>query len=322
MHRANRSTTASNASGSKAVRRWRAAAVLIAAVVLAVVGSSCLFGTTTNLCEQSGRRCRFGQQCAANQDACIDIGGCGDGIVDSARNEVCDFGDIRDGDGCSFDCRSTEVCGNDIIDTAVEEDCDDNNTRDGDGCAANCRLERCGNGVLNINEVCDDGNITPDDGCSARCDSNEACGNGFLDSDGVLREECEFADAPFPRPTADTAACDSDCTLPRCGDGHHNALRRVPELGRPEDCDTGSDTPSCDADCTFVRCGDGYPNLSIEECDKGTQNSNTQRDACRLDCRRAHCGDGVRDSGEDCDPNGCSSSQNCSGCRCVTPPPE
>lgn len=288
---------------------------IAAIVVTAAVASSnsCLLDTETHRCE-SGRRCRPGQVCAARQDACIDLGGCGDGILSAVKAEVCDDGNILDGDGCSSDCKSEETCGNGIED--VRESCDDGNTISGDGCSADCVAEVCGNWIVDqdVGEVCDDGNARSDDGCSSDCKSNEACGNGVIDNTGpggLLHEECEFTtNPPFPGPVLDAATCDRDCTFPRCGDGHLNPLHVVIGHGSPhhEECDTGStDSPSCDRDCTFARCGDGYRNTSmylnmpVEECDDGAGNSNTQPDACRTDCRGAFCGDGVLDTGETCD---------------------
>ena len=47
-------------------------------------------------------------------------------------------------------------------------------------------------------------------------------------------------------------------------------------------------------------CGNGVREPG-EECDHGSENSDTAPDACRSDCVRAHCGDGVVDSRETCD---------------------
>ncbi len=65
---------------------------------------------------------------------------CGDGVV--VPPEVCDDGNQLSGDGCSADCRSTEVCGNGIVDGAVGEQCD--NLPAGlshDGCTSACTIE-------------------------------------------------------------------------------------------------------------------------------------------------------------------------------------
>src|SRR5207248_371148 len=85
------------------------------------------------------------------------------------------------------------------------------------------------------------------------------CGNGRVDPG----EQCDSGGV-------DTAACDSDCTLPVCGDRHVNKAAG-------EDCDEGGiDTPTCDADCTLPRCGDRHVNKAAgEECGDG----NTECDA-------------------------------------------
>lgn len=293
--------------GEEHVRMRRLGVAAAAMIAVFALGASCFFDTKTNLCEASGRRCRPGQVCAAHQDACIDLGGCGDGLISTERGEVCDDGNLFDEDGCSANCKSEEICGNGIEDTAVGESCDDGNTVGGDGCSADCVKEVCGNGILDPMEVCDDGNASSSDGCRADCMSNEACGNGVLDEH--LGETCEFMSAPFPGPVLNTEMCDSDCTAPMCGDGHHNPEYDMSGSGDREECDAGvmgmpTDSPGCDADCTFAGCGDGHLNMSAgEECDEGDANSNVQPDRCRTDCRNPYCGDRVVDTGEACDDN-------------------
>ena len=66
---------------------------------------------------------------------------CGNDIINTDIGEVCDDGNQTPGDGCSPDCRSTEICGNRIIDPIVGESCDDGNLRTGDGCSSCCRVE-------------------------------------------------------------------------------------------------------------------------------------------------------------------------------------
>ena len=95
---------------------------------------------------------------------------CGNGRRD--RLEVCEDSNTVDGDGCSADCRSTEVCGNQVVDAVNSEVCDDGNTLDGDGCSATCTsTEQCGNSVVDatVGEACDDGNTANGDGCSSVC---------------------------------------------------------------------------------------------------------------------------------------------------------
>ena len=65
---------------------------------------------------------------------------CGDGVV--TAEEVCDDGNVTDGDGCSATCDSTEQCGNARIDTTVGEQCDDGAANvSSDGCSSRCLLE-------------------------------------------------------------------------------------------------------------------------------------------------------------------------------------
>jgi cysteine-rich repeat protein len=127
---------------------------------------------------------------------------CGNGVLD--MGEACDDGNYVSGDGCSQDCRSTEVCGNGYLD--VGEQCDDGNTIDGDGCAASCHDPSCGNAVLDMGEVCDDGNNVSGDGCRADCASNEVCGNGIVDT--VSGEQCDDGNSN------DNDGCTNACKLP------------------------------------------------------------------------------------------------------------
>jgi cysteine-rich repeat protein len=59
------------------------------------------------------------------------------------------------------------VCGNGALE--VPELCDDGNLADGDGCDSNCTPTGCGNGVVTGGEECDDGNTVSGDCCSALC---------------------------------------------------------------------------------------------------------------------------------------------------------
>ena len=59
------------------------------------------------------------------------------------------------------------VCGNNVLE--VPELCDDGNLVDGDGCDSNCTPTGCGNGIVTLGEQCDDGNLLPDDCCSPTC---------------------------------------------------------------------------------------------------------------------------------------------------------
>jgi cysteine-rich repeat protein len=104
---------------------------------------------------------------------------CGDGVVDKDIGEVCDDGNDRWGDGCSYDCMSSETCGNGIADP--DEECDDGNKANDDNCLG-CMLSRCGDGhVANGYEQCDDGNAV-----------TETCQAGQM-SCIVCDEYCRYA---------------------------------------------------------------------------------------------------------------------------------
>src|SRR5437868_14141783 len=86
---------------------------VVALVVMGSLNNSCIFNTATVLCEGYDVRCRTGQVCVIAQDnkaECVNAGDCGDGVV--GPGEVCDDGNLIDGDGCSAECMSTESCGN------------------------------------------------------------------------------------------------------------------------------------------------------------------------------------------------------------------
>lgn len=160
--------------------------------------------------------CPLGTACAAAQDICI-RDSCGNGQVDHRVGEVCDDGNLVDGDGCSRDCRSDERCGNGVLDTVIGEVCDDGNQLSGDGCRADCQSdERCGNGVIDSNrgEVCDDGNNDNDDACSSDCRVLLSCGNGVLDPD-ELEVDCGGRCMGSCK-TGQTCEEDSDCMLGHC----------------------------------------------------------------------------------------------------------
>ena len=59
------------------------------------------------------------------------------------------------------------VCGNGVVEPP--EVCDDGNLVDGDGCDSNCTPTGCGNGIVTAGEECDDGNRISGDCCSALC---------------------------------------------------------------------------------------------------------------------------------------------------------
>lgn len=281
----------------------RTVVVLAVGVATGLAGQSCVFeGTRTIECDE-GLRCPPGLACAAKQNVCIS-GTCANGQIDYIVGEVCDDGNLRDGDGCSGDCRVLETCGNGKLD--AQEGCD---WSAGMACSADCVSNLvCGNGFRDRHEVCDDGNTESGDGCSAGCNELEYCGDNLRDTG----EECRPPFGDSSQGTADSDTCDSDCTLPLCGDGHLNTDAMVLGTGHQEVCDEGlmnSDMPneSCRLDCSERRCGDTVTDSQFgEQCDSGDLNSDGISDdslACDSDCTAVMCGDGHVNMviGETCD---------------------
>jgi cysteine-rich repeat protein len=310
-------------------------AAILTTIVLVAANSSC-FETTTNLFVQSGVRCMAGQTCAVNQDRCIDIGGCGDNIVDPSKDEVCDDGNIRDGDNCSADCKSNETCGNgieDVIDPLnPKESCDDGNTTPGDGCSPECVEEKCGDSFYDpASEACDTGGDTQACNGSGRC-TIPSCGDAYTNpnfkpffkpDDGTLPEECDNGGLDTPDCNGEGPVGPGSCRIPICGDSYTNTAFTPPGASSPEECDTGIDSQSCNGNgngisnnlshqCHEPECGDGYTNQSFtppgedatpEECDTGGNsqecngNDNDNDQKNGLaNCAIPKCGDGYKNA--------------------------
>ena len=159
-----------------------------------------------------------------------DTGLCGNGLWDAG--EVCDDGNIADGDDCTPVCRMP-VCGDGFL--AQGEECDDGNTADGDECTENCqRPSMCGNGVVEAGEECDDGNTAAKDACTPSC-RLPVCGDGF----GGPGEACDDGN------DVGTDECTPMCSLPVCNDGFVNTA--------DEACDDGNavETDACTTICTL-----------------------------------------------------------------------
>jgi cysteine-rich repeat protein len=326
-------------SHSSAVSLGRGATLLLVFVSLPLF--SCLKLESTAC--PSGLTCPSGMICAAQQDICIEESpSCGDGIEQASVEEVCDDGNILDGDGCSKDCKSDERCGNGTVDKG--EVCDLGDTIGGDGCSADCKsLEGCGNRIIDydVGEVCDKGDTIGGDGCSADCKSLEECGNHIVDSDAG--EICDKG------PDVEGDGCGPDCRSGEgCGDGVHgpgeqcddgndknaDACLNVGEtcvmarcgdgitktLEPAEECDDRGESQNCDHDCTLPRCGDGIVNMRAgEQCDPGPRDASTQ--TCNSNCKVSQCGDGIVNmrAGEVCDLG---PYQGCGRCSptCTRPP--
>jgi cysteine-rich repeat protein len=249
--------------------------LILVSLASLLMSSGCMAPPESTECP-SGLICPPGSTCAAAQDTCI-FDACGNGIT--GDGEMCDDGNVIADDGCSADCKSTEICGNGVIDDQQGEECDGRgNSED---CDDDCTAASCGDGFVNpeAGEQCEPTSPGCDDSCQ-----RTNCGDGIKDPG----EDCDEG-------AINTATCDLDCTFPACGDEVHNLL-----AGEP--CDDGGNSSTCDFDCTPAQCLDGALNAAAgEECDAGGESTE-----CDADCTVVRCGDGVlnRTAGETCDPGG------------------
>ena len=117
----------------------------------------------------------------------------------------------------------------------------------------------CGNGALEPGEACDAGQGGAGD---ARCNHDctlPRCGDGVLNP--YAGEQCDGG-----------LGCSSDCLL-TCGNGQVEGLER---------CDGGGETAACNLDCTLARCGDEITNFAAgETCDDG---NTAAGDGCSARC--------------------------------------
>lgn len=206
-------------------------------------------------------------------------GTCGNGIVEKEHGEMCDDGNLEDGDGCSSRCQDPN-CGNGALDEG--EECDDGNLVAADGCSASCELDRCGDRIVQSNEECEDGNKTDGDGCSRDCVAEPlpGCGDGQIAFDPDTFEQFEQCDDGNRR-SGD--GCSSSCTFEGCGDG-------ILQPALFEQCDIADPfAPDNCVNCRIPLCGDGFFTPD-EQCDDGNTESG---DGCSDRCRQEFCGDGV-----------------------------
>lgn len=135
----------------------------------ALAGWGCL--SSDSVVCRSGLVCPAGTVCDAESESCVGPTDpvCGNGITEAG--EECDRGaDNADAPGiCRVSCLAPR-CGDLIVDPG--EICDDGNELGGDGCSADCESEEwCGNDYVDfdVKEGCDDGNLKSGDGCDSRC---------------------------------------------------------------------------------------------------------------------------------------------------------
>ncbi len=257
---------------------------------------------------------------------CAELCDCGNGSVE--QFEECD-GDASDCDGAAgqvcgvsgsvLACACIDTCGNGTIDTGEDceqglpgADCRSRGFASGSGrcreCAfdeATCDKGTCGDCIVapRAGEVCEAtdlaGRTCASLGftrgvlrCASGCGSFDTtgCVKGFC-GDGVIDpgEQCDAGAANADLPNA---ACRSNCSTPRCGDGLRDDVRG-------EQCDDGNarNDDGCLTDCIRATCGDGVV-CSVPGCATGPGGGPEQCDesaiCCLSTCGRRTCADGLQ----------------------------
>lgn len=262
---------------------------------------------------------------SANCNTNCEIAFCGDTVTNVTRGEVCDDGNLDDGDGCAGNCRSAEVCGDNVANrytitvrnaqnqvTAIRpaEVCDAGPTGS-PTCTADCQSSViCGDRYVNANETCDDGNTLTNDGCGASCQTET----------GWNCPTTTVTVGSPPTPGSVTYTTSQRC-VEVCGDGL---------IAGDETCDNGrqcSNGTACttNAQCAGigdglcqVRAGDGCSATCRTEvgwsCASTSAGPNTLHrigGSCS-----AICGDRLIRIGEQCDDGNVDSGDGCSN-SCV-----
>jgi cysteine-rich repeat protein len=230
---------------------------------------------------ESGEECDDGNQ--DNTDACTNAcepATCSDGFVQMGV-EDCDEGGVQTAD-CEATCTRTR-CGDTIINPLAQppEQCDDGNQDNTDACTDVCELATCGDSIVQPPEKCDDGGVQTAD-CEATC-TRPTCGDG-VHNPLVLQppEQCDNGtnlDPPYSTmgPPAPDACAPGCLDVEFCGDG-------IPNGPGPEPCDDGMQTAACETTCTIPTCGDGITNKLLmppEQCD---DNNAANGDGCSSTC--------------------------------------
>ncbi|MDQ7815135.1 MAG: Ig-like domain-containing protein [Patescibacteria group bacterium] len=245
------------------------------------------------------------ESCLFRSVSAVGQGGtCGDGVLQVASGEACDFGPICVGGSTATSTTpvpENSLCLGAAAKTACENAggiCAMNSYR---GCSANCRYigakagkTTCGNGdYLGDGKACDDGNNTDGDGCSSDClhEASEpasvlaaVCGNGMIEPGETCEATMVNGNPVF------AAGCDSGSCLHTgvlaCVPGQASSCCGNATLDVGEDCDDGNSTPKdgCDSSCLLEGsdayysgvpsgiapsfCGNGYLEKG-EQCEVG-----------------------------------------------------
>jgi cysteine-rich repeat protein len=208
---------------------------------------------------------------------------------------------------------SCQGCSNGVVESQppFNELCDDGNVIDGDGCDSNCTPTGCGNGIATANEICDDGNTIQCDGCSPLCQpqpSGNPCddGDACTETDVCTAGVCQGS----PRSCDDGVSCTSDgCVVGQCINTPSSALCDDGDACTIDICDPA-------AGCSnSTDCDDGNACTLGDQCVGGACRG-ALRPACLsvvLSILDDTCGNGVVESTERCDDGNTADGDCCSG---------
>ncbi len=243
--------------------------------------------------------CLFRSVAAVNQG-----GTCGDGTVQAAAGEACDYGPTCVGGSTATSSTPVPEYAS-CPDATTKQACENAGgvcaMHDYRGCSANCRhtgaksgKTTCGNGDFHGDgKDCDDGNVANGDGCSSDCLHEPSqpstvlaavCGNGILEK-GETCEATMVNGSPVFAPGCDSSSCLHTGTL-SCMPGQNLSCCGNAVLDPGEDCDDGNTASKdgCSSSCLLEGssayysavpsgiapsfCGNGYLEKG-EQCEVG-----------------------------------------------------
>ncbi|MBI2551005.1 DUF4215 domain-containing protein [Candidatus Uhrbacteria bacterium] len=242
------------------------------------------------------RNGEYGSACAAD---CRGVGpSCGDGLVQTANNEICDPNDPA----TRYAKEPVGYC-----------ELDPTNYCTGDG-VADCPVDTTPCVFPVLSNVCDQGDPVKIGGI---CSIPQNCDKGVPGDADYVRGSCSAQTYPIQYSlTCSTSGANACKGYDRvgspngggqyCGDGRKTGT---------EECDDGNrnDNDGCTNSCKTAVCGDNVVNLGVESCDNGSQNGNGCNapyggvcTGCTRDCRfetvtGAFCGNNVIEGTELCD---------------------
>jgi cysteine-rich repeat protein len=145
-----------------------------------------------------------------DEDGCtstclLEIGICGDGIVQSLLGEQCE--QSTHNQSLPYSCNNCRFlslfCGDNKLDPGEECDAGARNSTSQDApCRPDCGSPRCGDAILDSAESCDDGNRLNKDGCDRYCRNEGGTQIAFDNTDTsdtkVAGENIDASSPPFP----------------------------------------------------------------------------------------------------------------------------